>query len=161
MIVATAYPDIFAAVGAHSGLALGAAHDSAAAPRAKQSGNPGQRHNIEIMTNIFHGDADKTVNQRNGRFVDIWALEPFGHLDQSEKTGHISGGRDYVRTLHKVGKGRPCVEQWVVHGSGHAWSDGHGAGSYTDPEGPDAAREIVRFFLRQRTTKTRRSAPFR
>lgn len=161
LILATAYPDIFAAVGVHSGLAVGAANDAGTAPRAMQRGNPGHRHATQMPTIIFHGDADKTVNPRNGRFVAIRALEPFSHLDRSEKTGHISGGRDYVRTVDKVGEGRSYVEHWVVKGSGHAWSGGHAAGSYTDPKGPDASREMVRFFLRHRTTKKRRSAPFR
>lgn len=160
LVLSTAYPDIFAAVGAHSGLAVGAAHDAGTAPRAMQSGNPGQRHDIRMPTIIFHGDADKTVNPRNGRFIGIRALESYGHLTKLEKTDRVPDGREYVRTVHRIGKGRPYVEQWVVRGLGHAWSGGHAAGSYTDPKGPDASREMVRFFLRHRTTKKRRSAPF-
>lgn len=159
LIVATAYSDIFAAVGAHSGLAVGAAHDTASAARAMQGGNPGERHNAQMPTIIFHGDADRVVNPRNGRFVSIRALEPYTNLDRTEKAGRVVGGRDFTRTLHRVGKGRPYTEQWVVHGSGHAWSGGHAAGNYTDPTGPDASREMVRFFLRHRTTKKRRSTP--
>ncbi|WP_299793811.1 PHB depolymerase family esterase [uncultured Marivita sp.] len=153
LIVATAYPDVFAAVGIHSGLAVGAAHDSASAPMAMQSGNPGRRHEVQMPTIIFHGDSDKVVNPRNSRFIAIRALEPYAHLDRAVKTGRVSGGREFTRTVHRVGKGRPCTEQWVVHGAGHAWSGGHAAGSYTDPKGPDASRQMVRFFLRHRTTK--------
>ncbi len=157
LILATEYPDIFAAVGVHSGLAAGAARDSAAVPRAMQSGDPGQRHDIQMPTIIFHGDRDKVINPRNGRFIAIRALEAYDHLDRAEKTGRIAGGREFTRTVHRVGTGRPYIEQWVVHGSGHAWSGGHDAGGYTDPTGPDASREMVRFFLRHRTTKKRRS----
>ncbi len=156
LILATGYPDIFAAVGVHSGLAVGAAHDSASAPRAMQSGNPGQRHDIQMPTIIFHGDKDKVITPRNGRFIAIRALEAYGHLDRTETAGRVSGGREFTRRVHRVGRGRPYIEQWVVHGTGHAWSGGHAAGSYTDPTGPDASREMVRFFLRHRTTKKRR-----
>ncbi len=159
LIVATAYPDVFAAAGVHSGLAVGAAHDAASATRAMRSGAPGRRHIAQMPTIIFHGEADKVVNPRNGRFVALRALETFGHLARTEKTGRVIGGREYTRTVHRVGTGRPYAEHWVVRGSGHAWSGGNAAGSYTDPRGPDASREIVRFFLRHRTTKKRRTTP--
>jgi len=83
--LATAYPDIFAAVGVHSGLAAGAAHHSASAARAMQFGDPGQRHSDRMPTIIFHGAADTVVNPRNGRFVALRALEPYEGLDRSEK----------------------------------------------------------------------------
>ncbi|MCX7567726.1 PHB depolymerase family esterase [Sulfitobacter sp. F26169L] len=157
MIVATAYPDIFAAVGVHSGLPAGAAHDAGSASRAMQIGNPGNRHEAPVPTIIFHGDADKVVNPRNSRFITIRALEPFSGLTTTERKGRIADGREFTRLLHRVGKGRPYVEQWIVHGTGHAWSGGHPTGSYTDPAGPDASHEMVRFFLKHRTTKKKRA----
>ena len=157
LILATEYPDIFAAAGAHSGLAVGAAHDAASVPKAMQSGVPGQRHTVKVPTIIFHGSSDRVVNPRNGRFIAIRALEPFDRLDRSEKSGRTLRGREYMRTVHQVGKGRPYVEQWTVHGAGHAWSGGHADGSYTDPKGPDASRAMVQFFLKHRTTKKRRN----
>ncbi|MHA6325191.1 extracellular catalytic domain type 1 short-chain-length polyhydroxyalkanoate depolymerase [Roseivivax sp. CAU 1753] len=159
MIVATAYPDIFAAVGVHSGLPVGAAQDAASATHAMQGGAPGRRHAVRMPTIVFHGDADKVVNPRNGRFVALRAVAPYARLDRSEVTGRVSGGHAYTRTRHRIGRGRPYSEHWVVHGSGHGWSGGHAGASYTDPAGPDASREMIRFFLRHRTTKKRRSAP--
>jgi poly(hydroxyalkanoate) depolymerase family esterase len=157
LILANAYPDIFAAVGAHSGLPVGAAHDAASAVTAMRGGAPGLRHTVKMPTISFHGDSDTVVNPRNGRFVAARALEPYPHLRKTEKSGHVPGGRKYVRTAHRVGKGRSYTEHWVIAGSGHAWSGGNGAGSYTDPTGPDASREMIRFFLRHRTTRKQRS----
>lgn len=153
---AVAYPDIFAAVGAHSGLPVGAAHTAASAVIAMQNGAPGQRHIVEMPTINFHGDADKVVNPRNGRSVAARAAEPYPHLRKTQKVGHVAGGRKYVRTSHRLGTGRSFTEHWVVLGSDHSWSGGNRAGSFTDPSGPDASRQMIQFFLRHRTTKKRR-----
>jgi poly(3-hydroxybutyrate) depolymerase len=64
--------------------------------------------------------------------------------------GRVPGGHGYSRILHVDAHGRTVLEQWVIHGAGHAWSGGSPAGSYTDPRGPDAAREMLRFFLEHR-----------
>ena len=159
LIIATAYPDIFAAVGAHSGLPVGAAHDKTSAAIAMQYGAPGLRHIAPMPTITFHGDSDNVVNPRNGRYIASRALEPYTHLRETVKTGHSSGGRKYTRTSHRVGRGRSFTEHWVIDGAAHAWSGGNAAGSYTDPTGPDASREMVRFFLAHRTTAKRRSSP--
>ncbi|MEA2995465.1 MAG: hypothetical protein QOG74_1014, partial [Alphaproteobacteria bacterium] len=58
-----------------------------------------------------------------------------------------AGGISTPRTDQADSGGRPVLEHWVLQGAGHAWTAGSPAGSYTDPRGPDASREMVRFFL--------------
>ncbi len=157
LILAQAYPDLFAAVGAHSGLPVGAAHNQASAGIAMRHGAPGLRTATPMPTISFHGDADTVVNPRNGRFVVSRALEHYPGLSKTEKTGRGPGGRSYVRISHRIGRGRSFVEHWLVLGTAHAWSGGTGSASYCDPDGPDASREMLRFFLRHRTTAKRRA----
>lgn len=123
-----------------------------------QHGAPGLRHIVPMPTICFHGSADRVVNPRNGRFIAMRALDPYSDLRKTEKTGQVPGGRKYVRTSHRIGRGRSFAEHWVVEGAGHAWSGGNAAGSFTDPTGPDASREMVRFFLRHRTTAKKRAS---
>ncbi|MBV9396291.1 MAG: PHB depolymerase family esterase [Methylobacteriaceae bacterium] len=151
-IMGSAYPDLYSGVGVHSGLACGAAHDLQSALHAmKHGGIPKGRcgKNPRITpTIVFHGDRDATVNSRNGD--EVLAAAGAGtaiDLEISTDKGVASAGRAYSRTLHRHRAGKILFEDWRIHGAGHAWSGGASAGSYTDPRGPDASREIVRFFL--------------
>ena len=67
--------------------------------------------------------------------------------------GQAAGGHTYRRVRHMDASGRTLLEQWTIHGSGHAWSGGHLVGSYTDPKGPQATHELLRFFLAHRKVK--------
>ncbi len=148
-IMADAYPDLYAAVGVHSGLACGAASDVASAFAAMRGGRPGPARRSgdrNVPTIVFHGDRDSTVNPLNGDAV-IGAAMPTAGLTRKVEQGSVAGGRSYTVTAHRDARGRPVLEQWVVHGGGHAWAGGSPAGSFTDPRGPDATREMVRFFL--------------
>lgn len=172
-IVGAAYPDLFAAVGVHSGLAPGAARTlpeafmamngtTAAAAHAATPMRPGavpaQGHQpLPLPVIVFHGDEDRTVHPRNGEQVIAAVLSAIdAPLAPSQET-HSDGpsivqgasdlGRRYTRYVHAVDAGRPAAEHWILHGGGHAWSGGSEAGSFTDPTGPDASREMLRFFL--------------
>jgi poly(3-hydroxybutyrate) depolymerase len=99
-----------------------------------------------LPTIVFHGDRDTTVSPVNGDQV-IAQSKAAAELRHAVDRGESAGGIAYTRTVQADAGGRPILEQWVLHGAGHAWSGGSPAGSYTDPRGPDASREMVRFFL--------------
>lgn len=153
-LVAAAYPEVFAAVGVHSGLAPGAARSLPEAMAAMRGGDAGQvRAGLPVPTIVFHGDQDPTVHPRNGEQVMAAALrgraQPAAGFEATTviEQGVSAQGLRYTCTRHGPATGPALAEHWVVHGAGHAWSGGRTAGSYTDPCGPDAAREMLRFFL--------------
>ncbi len=148
-IMGSAYPELYAAIGVHSGLACGAAGDLSSAMAAMQrGGSASPRRNSKLVpTIVFHGDRDMTVNIANAAQVLAQAK---GSADlRSKITEGEAGGMRYTRTMLSDGRGRAALEEWVLHGAGHAWSGGSKAGSFTDPHGPDASREMLRFFLSQ------------
>ncbi len=144
-IMGATHPDLFAAIGVHSGLACGAARDVPSAFSAMKQGSPGRGGKSPVPTIVFHGDSDQTVHPANAESV-IAHSKARATLDAIEVEGEANG-RSYTRTTHVDGEGRVLLEQWSLHGAGHAWSGGNAAGSYTDPKGPNASREMVRFFL--------------
>jgi poly(hydroxyalkanoate) depolymerase family esterase len=159
VIMGMAYPDIYAAIGVHSGLACGAAHDLPSALAAMRQGDAAALRRSSgktksdalrrmVPTIVFHGDQDTTVNPCNGDQVvaQSRAAAATG-LQRTVQQGRVAGGHGYSRTLYADADGHTIIEQWVVHGAGHAWSGGSSVGSFTDPQGPDASREMLRFFL--------------
>jgi poly(hydroxyalkanoate) depolymerase family esterase len=154
-IMGATYPDLFAAIGVHSGLAAGSAHDLSSAFSAMRQGGPvvavpyGERTEI-VPTIVFHGDRDTTVHPRNGERL-LARLDIAGGQNGSSPRvrthqGRVPGGYEYTRFSYHDADGRVLLERWSVHGLGHAWSGGSYPGSYTDPRGPDASAEMVRFF---------------
>jgi poly(hydroxyalkanoate) depolymerase family esterase len=141
----SAYPDLFAAVGVHSGLACGAAHDLASAFAAMRNGAPGADCTRTIPTIVFHGDRDTTVNPANADQV-LAQTVPGRRLHRRERNGEVPNGHAYTVVTHEDETGTARMEQWTIHGAGHAWSGGNPAGSYTDPKGPDATGAMLRFF---------------
>ena len=101
---------------------------------------------------MFHGDRDTTVDPCNGTGViaqSIGATPQDCGLPEAHATverGSTPDGRSYTRTIHKDDTGTVIAEQWLVHGAGHAWFGGDPSGSYTDPAGPDASEQMLRFF---------------
>ena len=161
-IMGSTYPDLYAAVGVHSGLAPGSAHDMPSAFSAMRQGNPGTpmpqaRPNGQtevVPTIVFHGDRDGTVHPRNGdRLLAHLTAGDGSSLKVSTRQGRKPEGHAFTRISYKDAEGRPVVERWSVHGLAHAWSGGGHPGSYTDPKGPDASAEMIRFFQQHARTK--------
>lgn len=148
LVLAHAYPDLYAAAGVHSGLPVGAARDQATALLSMQRGNPGVRLTRAVPTIVFHGSHDRVVHPRNGRLVAIRAREPHAALRHAQSAGQHPNGHGYAKSVDRINAGRPLVEHWTIQGAGHAWSGGSPRGRFTDPKGPEASREMLRFFLR-------------
>jgi poly(hydroxyalkanoate) depolymerase family esterase len=148
-IMGATYPDLYAAVGVHSGLACGAASDLPSAFAAMRQGGESKaitNGKTSVPTIVFHGDRDTTVHPKNG---DQIIEQSAGATRPTSKVlrGRVPDGHGYTRTVLIDGGGRAISEHWNVDGAGHAWSGGSPAGSYTDAQGPDATREMLRFFL--------------
>ncbi len=155
VILADLYPDIFAAAGVHSGLARGAAWDTLSAMSAMQNGSApngvlasAPKRVGPVRRIIFQGADDRTVNPLNAGHIVVAEM---GADAAPTRVGRRSvRGRDYARSFYADAKGGVLIELWMIKGSGHAWSGGRAAGSYTDTKGPDASVQMVRFFLDKR-----------
>jgi poly(hydroxyalkanoate) depolymerase family esterase len=150
-VMGATYPDLYAAIGVHSGLACGTARDLPSAFVAMRQGGGSDDRVIlgdgpPVPTMVFHGDRDITVHPNNGDQI-LQRSTRTTSIQKKVHRGRVPGGHAYTRTIHTDASGRGIFEHWNIHGAGHAWSGGSPAGSYTDPRGPDASREMLRFFL--------------
>ncbi len=154
VVMAATYPELYAAVGAHSGLAYRSATNVLSAFTAMRNGTSPvpSLGAVGIPIIVLHGDADETVNPCNGQqIISQWLAS---RADQAQPVARIekagkSNGRAYLRTQYRDGRGSLFAEHWMIKGLGHAWSGGSSEGSYADATGPDASQEIVSFFLRR------------
>lgn len=155
VVLGRTYPDVYTAVGVHSGLPYRAAHDMGSAFAAMKGGAKrtadvaAHASSTGIPTIVFHGDGDHTVTASNGDAIVAQAIQLTGGGSRpaSQGSGTAIGGRRFVHTTYADASRKTVVEDWRVHGGGHAWMGGSASGSYTDPLGPDASAEMVRFFL--------------
>jgi poly(hydroxyalkanoate) depolymerase family esterase len=157
-VMAAVYPDLYAAVGVHSGLPYAAAGDVASAFAAMKQGpsRPARPPARPLPLIVFHGDRDATVAPANaaGLIDDVLATaSPDGRPGTpptAVTTGQVPGGHAYTRTCYHDPAGAALAERWTIHRAGHAWSGGVPHGSYTDARGPDASAEFIRFFASTR-----------
>lgn len=144
-VLGAAYPDLFRAIGVHSGLAAGSANDLMSGLQAMKRAPTGRRSTqagAPVPAIVFHGDRDAVVHPSNGQAVAQQFAPTSSRQVEERAQGH-------TRILTLDDEGRTVAEHWTLHGAGHAWSGGSPAGSYTDPSGPDASAEMLRFFLAQ------------
>ena len=149
-IMGETYPELYAATGVHSGLPHGSASDvasafaamrGAAAPATRSRGGSG------VRTIVFHGASDKTVDPSNAEAILAAAHAGLSGLGGETQHDGVAGGRAYRRTVIAGAGSAAHAEYWEIDGLGHAWSGGDPKGSYADPRGPDASREMLRFFM--------------
>jgi poly(hydroxyalkanoate) depolymerase family esterase len=168
-ILAAVYPDLFAAVGVHSGLSYGSAASLGAASTAMARGGEdpiGHGRAVHaamgdrarpVPSIVVHGGADRTVAPVNADQVLQQSMTvnrlaapetcdlDFAHPATTSR-GQVDGGHAYTRSQWTDRRGALMHELLKVDGLGHAWSGGAPGGSYTDPRGPDATEAIWRFF---------------
>jgi poly(3-hydroxybutyrate) depolymerase len=160
VVMGATYPDLYAAAGVHSGLAYGVARDLPSGLAAMQGKHtaaarpPDKRRGADtgtLPTIVFHGDRDGMVHPRNADELILQGSTRYqsasgAPLRMERQSGRVPGGHAYTKHAYLDAQGRTFQEHWLIHGGGHAWFGGSREGSYTDPKGPDAAKEMLRFF---------------
>jgi poly(hydroxyalkanoate) depolymerase family esterase len=154
-VMAAVYPDLYAAVGVHSGLPYAAARDLASAFAAMKRGPSRPAHSpaSPLPLIVFHGDRDATVAHANAASLIDHVLTaqspdrgPATAPTAETDRGQVPGGHAYTRASYRGSSGETLAECWTIHQGGHSWSGGVPNGSYTDPRGPNASAEFIRFF---------------
>lgn len=156
-ILADVYPEIYSAAGIHSGLTRGSAHSVLTAMAAMRKGGVSEgivstiaEDSLPVRRIIFQGDSDSTVHPSNAAMIVAAAV---GSDAVPSRIGKRTvRERGYARSDYSGSDGAILLEFWMIEGSGHAWSGGRAAGSYTDRKGPDASVQMIRFFLAESAT---------
>lgn len=170
VILGATYPDLFAAIGVHSGVEYQAASSSINSLKVMSQGGPDPQQQGQaafdamgtaarvIPTIVFQGTSDLVVNPVNGnQVVQQWIqtdrlasndtyTADFGSPSSSE-TGQVPGGHSYTVLRWNDDLGNELQEYWQIDSMGHAWSGGSPVSSYTDPSGPGASLAMYQFFI--------------
>jgi poly(hydroxyalkanoate) depolymerase family esterase len=157
-VTAGLYPNAFAALGVHSGLAAGSASDASTAFAAMRSGKRKSKVTSEgvnpspLPTIVFQGTADKTVAPGNAdrimeEGVAAWTRAGVPLERRTEVVQSQAGGERHSTRIQFRANNRTLMEQWSITAGPHAWSGGDRTGSFTDPAGPSASKFMLEFFL--------------
>ena len=154
-IMGSAYPDLYSAIGVHSGLACGTAKDL---PTAFGAMRQGGMHSLEtascpLPTIVFHGDRDRAVSTVNAEQEPLLVPGGTAEYQATISRGQSAGGISYTRTVQSDDTGRSILEQWQLHGTGHAWSGGSPDGAPTTPEDPMQVARCSGFFSNTQETE--------
>lgn len=149
-VMGATYPDLYEAVGIHSGLPYRSARDVATAMAAMR-GQSGMRSLSSSTPRqiLFHGGADHIVVAANATAM-MDAARRSHPTAQALERRFTSGARQVNHTELVAQDGTVQAEAWLIEGAGHYWSGGDPRGSYAKSEGPSASREMMRFFLGRR-----------
>jgi poly(hydroxyalkanoate) depolymerase family esterase len=145
-IVAAEYPELYAAIGVHSGVPVGAARSVTEALGVMQRG-PADADALPAMSVkatafIAHGADDAIVSPRNGELLARQWAAALGATVESK-----GQGPDGVEVHRFSRDGTVAVEWWSIGGVGHAWSGGSADGTFTAPAGPSVTNALVTFLL--------------
>jgi poly(hydroxyalkanoate) depolymerase family esterase len=177
-ILGAAYPDVYAAIGIHSGAAYGggeqgclAENEAPAATnklaRAALAAMGARAHVMPVI--VFHGDRDDTIPYRCGQqALTQWLSTDNLILKHDRRTtlsqtptgasrSTVAGGHAYTVLSYADKSGCVLAQLWTIHEMGHYWSGGStdpASARYVDPRGPSAAAASWAFF-----SHWRRSGP--
>jgi poly(hydroxyalkanoate) depolymerase family esterase len=179
VILGATYPDIFAAIGVHSGIEYQAVTNIIDTLKVIRHGGPepilqGQKafeamgsYKRVVPTIVFQGTHDRIVPPiSSDRVVQQWMqtnhlVSPDLYLADFKKptttsTGQVPGGYAYTVYTWEDSRGNEVQAYWKIHGLGHAWSGGSPTGSHTDPRGPNASEAMYQFFMNHPTVGANR-----
>ncbi len=168
VILGATYPDIFAAIGVHSGGEYGAITSPLSGGLAFLQGGPDPIQQGQaafaamgsfarvVPTIVFHGTEDLVSWPINGKQVvqqwmetDFLASHGIYHADFNHPSttlkSKVPGGHSYTVYKWNAKNGNEVEEYWLINGMGHAWSGG-GPYNFTDLQGPGASLAMYTFF---------------
>jgi poly(hydroxyalkanoate) depolymerase family esterase len=173
-ILGVYYPDLYAAIGIHSGAAytggepecLRSTGDtpSTSEPASAAIAAMGRRARV-VPVIVIHGDADSAVPYQCGQqAITQWLAADNQVLNREHRPGVpdspaavrravIPGGHPYTVLSYTDRSGCVVAQFWTIHGMGHFWSGGSADPSvalYSDPRGPSATAASWAFFSRWR-----------
>ena len=164
VIMGATYPDFYAAIGVvagceYQGLPCGSSGGPDPATQGQLAYQAMSSLARSVPVIVFQGDADTVVPPINGQQVTQQWLATDDYADDGAHNGsvptvavstatlQVPNGRSYDRNQFADHAGALLIDDYVVHGAGHAWPGGPASASFTDPTGPDATAMSYGFFL--------------